>query len=618
GIDTATTAITPCYEWIQGKQIASLYRGKKHALTITRPGTSSPMDRKAWIDYNRDGDFSTNELVMNDMNGTSLQRTDSILISNTQPIGKARMRVGVTYAGTQLVSSVTFLGVFKDYNISFPMDLIKPTITLNGSATLNTYIHAPFMDPGVTAIDNIEGNISNKCTVIGSVDTSKTGFNLLRYFVSDLYGNTSDTLSRIVFVVLNQSGPTITLMGSQNHYLEVYHKYIDPGFIARNNLGADISNLVVATSTIDTAHLGNYTVTYVVTDAFGTDSAFRYITVGDTTKPELVLPPNNIYKHHVGMAIDLYKIISATDNYWPPNAITIYKMGSVDVNTLGFYQVCYDAVDGSNNVCATTCIQVHVGDFKAPVITLNGPDTIKVELYSGFIDPWVYVTDNYWAAQTITVIRKGTVNTNIKGSYLLWYIAIDPSGNKDSVSRLIKVINTTKPWVNLLNVFTITWPNNKLFVDAPVLLEDDINTDAEMRPFFNWPDSAIIKMALPYPPGLYSLHYKVKDLDGNVSDPVTRSVYMINTGIGELMIEDFMTLYPNPVDGLLFIALRELQKEDVEIAILDMLGKELFNKTIKANTLQTETLDLHMVPKGFYLLKVQTEKNIYMKKLQVN
>ena len=619
GIDTSTTAITPCYEWVQGNQIASLYRGKKHALTITRPGTSSPMDRKAWIDYNRDGDFTTNELVMNELNATNIQRTDSILISNTQPIGKVRMRVGVTYAGTQLVSSVTFLGLFKDYNISFPMDLIKPTIILNGSATINAFIHTPFIDPGVTAIDNIEGNISNKCTVIGSVDTSKTGYNLLRYFVTDLYGNSSDTLSRTVFVVLNQSGPTITLMGSQNHYLEVYHKYTEPGFIARTSLGADINNLVVVTSTIDTAHFGNYTVTYFVTDAFGTASTYRNITVGDTTKPVLVLPPNNIYKHHVGTSIDLLKIISATDNYWPPNAITIYKTGTVDVNTLGFYPVCYDAVDSSNNVCTTTCIQVQVGDFKPPVITLNGTDTIAIEVYSGFIDPWVSVTDNYWVASSVSVIRKGTVNTNLTGSYKLWYVATDPSGNKDSVSRLVKVVNLTKPRVNLLNVFSVTWPNNILYVDAPVLLEDDINTDAEMRPFFNWPDSALIKMALPYPPGLYSLHYKVKDLDGNVSDPVTRSVYMINTGIGELMnIEKLMTIYPNPVDGLLFMQLRELQNEDVQIAVLDMMGKELFNKTIKANTLQTETLDLQTIPKGFYLLKVQTGQSIYMKKLQVN
>ncbi len=618
GIDTSTIAITPCYEWIQGNQLASLYRGKKHALTITRPGTSSPMDRKAWIDYNRDGDFTTNEQVMNELNATGLQRTDSILISNTQPIGKARMRVGVTYAGTQLVPNVTFLGVFKDFNINFPMDLIKPSITLNGSATLNAFIHAPFIDPGVTAIDNIEGNISNKCTVMGSVDTSKTGYNLLRYFVTDLYGNNSDTLSRIVFVVLNQSGPNITLYGSQNHYLEVYHKYTDPGFIARTSLGADISSLVVVTSNIDTAHFGNYTVTYSVTDAFGTAWAYRNITVGDTTKPVLVLPPNNIYKHHVGMPIDLYKIISATDNYWPSNKITIYHSGTVNVNTLGFYQVCYDAVDSSNNVCATTCIQVHVGDFKAPVITLKGPDTLKVEVHFDLIDSGAIGTDNYWPASTLLLNKKGVVNTHLLGWYTIWYIFTDPSLNKDSVSRVIKVVDTTKPRVNILKIFEINWPNHKLFVDSTlVFLEDNYNTDAEMRPFFITQYS-FDKFALPYSIGLYSVRYKVKDLSGNESEEVRRTINMI-TGIGELMsIEKLMTIYPNPVDGLLFMELREMQKEDVEIAIFDMLGKELFNKTIKANTLQTETLDLHMVPKGFYLLKVQTGQNCYIKKLQVN
>jgi hypothetical protein len=44
---------------------------------------------------------------------------------------------------------------------------------LNGGATYYTEINKPYVDPGVTASDNIEGDISNKYEVIGSVDTTK-------------------------------------------------------------------------------------------------------------------------------------------------------------------------------------------------------------------------------------------------------------------------------------------------------------------------------------------------------------------------------------------------------------------------------------------------------------
>ncbi len=618
GIDTSTGSNTPCYEWVRGNQFANLYRGKKVALKISRVLTTSPMDRKAWIDFNRDGDFTTDELVMNELNATNLQRTDSILISNTQAIGTGRMRVGVTYAGTQLNPNIVFLGVFKDYNVNFPMDQIKPTISLNGLSPLYTYVHAPFVDPGVSAMDNIEGNISAKYKVIGTVDTSMVGYNTLRYYVTDLYGNTSDTLTRTVFVVINQTGPTITLLGSLNYYFEVYHKYTDLGFMARTNQNVNIDSLVVVTCTIDTAKFGNYLATYQVSDAFGTAIAYRNITVGDTTKPELLLPKDNIYKHNLNTPIDLFKIIRAKDNYWPESAITIYKQGMVDVNTLGSYSVCYDAVDGSNNVAPTTCIQVIVGDFIPPTITLKGYKVIGMEGCSGtpYIDSGVTVSDNYWPVSSINVVKKGTVNINKPGIYYLWYVASDPSGNKDSLMREVRILDLTKPRVKLLNMSGSNWPANKLFVADSVILEDNCNTDSEMRPNYVPPT---IPFPLPYPVGLISLRYKVKDLSGNESDETVRMINIVPTGINEMMnMENVISIYPNPSEGVLFLKLLKVQKEDIEIVLFDILGNRLSGKTIKAQTLQTETLDLQHIPKGIYFIRLQAGEKVYAKKLLLN
>jgi hypothetical protein len=209
------------------------------------------------------------------------------------------------------------------------------------------------------------------------------------------------------------------------------------------------------------------------------------------------------------------------------------------------------------------------------------------------------------------------------GEYTLWYIATDPSGNKDSVMRVVKVVDTTKPKVNLLGVNDVNLPRWKEYVDAPVSLEDNYNTDLQMRPFL------VITNSLPKnaedkyfgnAPGLYSARYKVRDLSGNESVEAKRNINVLpEVGVGELMnIDRLMSVYPNPSNGLVNMRLADVQAEDVKVVVMDIMGKELMHKTIKANDLQVQELDLTKQAKGIYFLRIQTGDQVYSKKLQVN
>ena len=628
GLDTAVNSFTPCYQMVLGNQSANMYRGMKHVLKIARPGISSPMDRKAWLDRNMDGLFTIDELVMNDMASNILEKTDTISISGTQQLGGSRLRVGVTYAGTQLNPSVLFLGVFRDYIVNFPMDTVKPSISLNGSSSFTTEIHKAFVDPGVISMDNIEGDISSKYITIGTVDTSKVGPNYLRYIVKDLYGNVSDTLNRTVYVILNQTGPSIALSGSASMYVEVYKKYTEPGYVAKDNQGIDISSQVVVSSTLDTSKLGAYSIGYVITDAFGFfKSASRAITVGDTTRPYIVPPFNNIYIQQVGSAIDLSKVVLKRDNFWSENALLLTWLGSVDVNKVGTYVILYNLRDGSGNIGNEVSVEVRVRDTKVPNIYLNGNSPMTAEVFSGFADPWVTVSDNYWPTNTIVVTKKGAVNMNVLGSYTIWYIATDPSGNQDSVSREIRVVDTTKPVVNLLNITEVNIPRWKEYIDPPVQLTDNYNTEAQMLAANLFTANNNLPLNANNKPfadgvGIFSVRYKVKDLSGNESDEAVRRINVLQegpSGISPVMnIDNLMSVYPNPSNGLIHVRLADVQKEDVQVFVLDMLGKEVMHKTISKNNLQTEEIELQTSPKGFYLLKVQTGDRVYMKKLQVN
>ena len=80
------------------------------------------------------------------------------------------------------------------------MDVIPPVITLNGSEETTAFTNSVYDDAGARAIDNLEGDITNKIVVSNNVDTSKVGTYTVTYTVSDVFGNTS-TKSRTVNVV---------------------------------------------------------------------------------------------------------------------------------------------------------------------------------------------------------------------------------------------------------------------------------------------------------------------------------------------------------------------------------------------------------------------------------
>ena len=76
-------------------------------------------------------------------------------------------------------------------------------IKLNGNSTITIKVNESFKDPGATATDNKDGDITSKVSVQGSVDTSKTGQYTITYSVTDAAGN-STSVVRTIFVYKKQ------------------------------------------------------------------------------------------------------------------------------------------------------------------------------------------------------------------------------------------------------------------------------------------------------------------------------------------------------------------------------------------------------------------------------
>jgi len=88
-------------------------------------------------------------------------------------------------------------------------DTTAPTITLNGSDAMTLNVGDIFSDPGATATDNVDGDITSSITTDANVDTSVAGSYLVTYTVTDSSGN-SATAERSV-AVLDGTMETFTL-----------------------------------------------------------------------------------------------------------------------------------------------------------------------------------------------------------------------------------------------------------------------------------------------------------------------------------------------------------------------------------------------------------------------
>ncbi|MCM3628984.1 S-layer homology domain-containing protein [Paenibacillus glycanilyticus] len=108
-------------------------------------------------------------------------------------------------------------------------------------------------------------------------------------------------------------------------------------------------------------------------------------------------------------------------------------------------------IDPANHTSEVKSVEVKV-DKTAPVIVLNGNDTVNVYIGNTYTEQGAKVQDANPAAPTATV--TGTVDTATTGTYTLHYNAVDLAGNQAvEVIRTVKVVN--KP-VSNTNVRQVT------------------------------------------------------------------------------------------------------------------------------------------------------------------
>jgi hypothetical protein len=108
----------------------------------------------------------------------------------------------ITYAGATPPTApmqyrvITDDGVLSDLNF-ISLDFVPPTITLNGLATQSVPQNSAWTDPGATAVDAVDGDLTAQIVVTGTVNTATLGVQTITYSVTDAAGNVATETRRI-------------------------------------------------------------------------------------------------------------------------------------------------------------------------------------------------------------------------------------------------------------------------------------------------------------------------------------------------------------------------------------------------------------------------------------
>ncbi|MGB1501570.1 MAG: immunoglobulin-like domain-containing protein, partial [Flavobacteriaceae bacterium] len=318
-----------------------------------------------------------------------------------------------------------------------------PIITLLGDNPMTIEVGSTFTDPGATASDVGDGDLTSSIVITGSVDSNTIGTYTVTYNVSDASGNAADSVTRTVNVV-DTTAPVITLLGDTTVTIEVGTTYTDAGATATDNYDGDLTSSIAIVNNVDTSTVGTYTVTYNVSDASGNVAVpvTRTVNVVDTTAPVITLLGDTTVTIEVGTTYTDAGA-TATDNYDGDLTSSIAIVNNVDTSTVGTYTVTYNVSDASGNAADSVTRTVNVVDTTAPIITLLGDNPMTIEVGSTFTDPGATASDVGDGDLTSSIVITGSVDSNTIGTYTVTYNVSDASGNAAvPVTRKINVVLT--------------------------------------------------------------------------------------------------------------------------------------------------------------------------------
>ena len=175
----------------------------------------------------------------------------------------------------------TMNGKYTKKQVIKVVDSVAPVITLEGEKEIQISYTKEYEEPGFTALDTYDGDLTENVKVSKNEINSKE-YNMV-YEVVDFSGNKAQEVRHVI--VVDDVAPEIKLNGNHNIYMNAGEEYTEAGATVIDEIDGDISDRLQIDGTVDTSKSGNYIVTYKATDDSGNEATTqRFIMVTSTGK----------------------------------------------------------------------------------------------------------------------------------------------------------------------------------------------------------------------------------------------------------------------------------------------------------------------------------------------
>ncbi len=339
-----------------------------------------------------------------------------------------------------------------------PPDTTAPVITLSPPTIMDVSVNTSFVEPGYSAIDDVDGDITGNVLVAGSVDTTTLGTYDITYDVLDAANNPAVQKIRTVNVV-DTIPPVFSFVPSDQMFeateLNTPLSESDYGTATATD-NYDPSPVISNDAPIEFP-LGETIIIWTAIDFSGNNSTDNQsITVQDTINPIITLLGNNPQIIELGNSYAELGA-NATDNIdGNITANIIIDFSAVNTNATGSYPVMYDVSDYSGNSAITETREVLVIQSNpAPIIislVADDPDNLD-NIYS--VDDTITITfDSDTNIPGGTIIQtKTSINDMFTFSESLGRAYSGKWITPDTFTITIKSVkNAGPPLINITNV----------------------------------------------------------------------------------------------------------------------------------------------------------------------
>ena len=350
-----------------------------------------------------------------------------LIRDNAKPLGGGYNELtgyGLIDAGKTVITAQ------KMSSVTIPKEPVKiatpPIITLKGDAMIQMLNDAKFIDPGATAKDEIDGDLTSSIKMTGSVDATKVGVYTLTYSVTNKSGLTG-TATRIIVVnqapIKDVTPPVIELLGDPKMELFQGESYVEPGFTSFDDIDGDLTAFVKIIGEVDTDTVGTYELTYKSVDKSSNEAT--------ATREIKVLEVEETIDDVVPLDVPDPVSDSPIEVEVPPTEAPA------------------EVVDETGQEIAEIPPKPEVIVRTAPTIKLVGSKEIILRLYSEtpYKEQGATAWDDFDGDLTFSITTIGFVNRDVPGNYYISYTATNSAGLSSTITRGVQIVAPTYKFV---------------------------------------------------------------------------------------------------------------------------------------------------------------------------